>query len=165
MRTQQMPMQQNSGMLLGGGEGAISHVEGMQLKQVDVPVETLLGFANGAVKGAMLGGVVSVFASIAQSEGGLWMKQAMGNLTGRHLLPVLACTTALGGLGALVRYSRAAKHNEWSEKHYNYMMQSRAQSQAQTQTAQQPIAHGYPSPKILADEASLAPLQEQALAR
>jgi hypothetical protein len=110
---------ENSGMLVNAGDG--SFVAGERLKQVDVPVETLLGAANGAVSGAVVSGAISAAVTVAKDGSKNILQNAFRNITGTHLIAVLAGTAAMAALGALVRYSRASKHNEWSERHYAFM--------------------------------------------
>jgi hypothetical protein len=115
------------GMIMGGGESSgFSYVGGERLKQVDTPVETLLGAANGAVSGALVSGAVSLAVTAGKEGTHALLQKGMHNITGNHLLAVLAGTTALAGLGGLVRFSRARKHNEWSEKHYAFLEQQAA---------------------------------------
>lgn len=130
---------QNGNMLIGsGGDSAISHVDGMQLKQVDVPVETVLGVASGALHGGILGALGSAVVTIGKEGSYDILENTSRNLTKSHLLPVLAVTTAMGVMGGLVRWSRARKHNEWSEQHYQFMAQKYETNQMRQQTSEAP---------------------------
>ncbi len=112
-----------SNVVMGGGDNAgFAYVSGEQLKQVDTPVETVLGAANGALMGAIVASVGS--ALVTAADHGKDKQAILKNLKGKHLLPILGASTAMAGFGALVRNSRAAKHNEWSERHYEFMDQS-----------------------------------------
>jgi hypothetical protein len=109
-----------TGMIFGGGDG--SYVSADMLKEVSIPTETLLGAANGALSGLVISGVVSAAISAGQHGAKTGMFQAVAkNWTGKHMLGIVAGTTALGAIGAIVRHSRAVKHNEWSEKHYAFL--------------------------------------------
>ena len=120
----------NGRMILGGGESSgISYVGGERLKQLDVPIETLLGGANGAISGAALGAAGSAIVTLANrgkdiagvAEETSALKPMLQNITGKHLLPVLGTAAAFGAMGALIRFSQARRHNEWSERHYNFL--------------------------------------------
>jgi len=113
------PQNSNGGMILNADSGTV--VAGEQLKQVDTPVETLMGAANGAVSGALVSGAVSAAVTIGKEGHGDLLQKAFRNITGNHLVAVLAGTAAFAVLGGLVRYSRAKMHNQWSEKHYDYL--------------------------------------------
>jgi hypothetical protein len=69
--------------------------------------------------------------SFAQHEGKEgFLKTAAKNWTGKHGLAILGATTALGAIGGIVRYSRAVKHNEWSDRHYAFLEQQQAEKAA-----------------------------------
>lgn len=124
-----IPVQGGNNMIMGGGDG--SYVSGEMLKQVSTPVETLLGFANGALSGLVISGAASGLLSFAQSENKTgFLKSAAKNWTGAHKWPIIGATVALGALGAVVRHSRADKHNEWSDKHYAFLEQQQAEKTA-----------------------------------
>lgn len=115
-------------MLMGGDNSGYSYVSGEHLKQVSVPVETLIGTANAALSGAVISSGISaaITAGSEFSKGSAAReipRQIFAKLTGTHLLGVLAGTGAIAMLGGLIRYSRAAKHNEWSDKYYELLSQ------------------------------------------
>lgn len=117
------PSNTGSNVIVGaGGEG--TYVSGEMLKQVDTPVETLLGGANGALSGAVIAAGFSALATYLyeDSKHGIG-KTMLKNVTGSHKWPVIAFTTAVASLGALVRFSRARNHNEWSDRHYSFLEQ------------------------------------------
>jgi len=129
----QEPM--GSGMVMVGADGGNgTFVSGEQLKQADVPVETLLGAANGALSGAIVSSAVSAAVTVASHNRALSElgeplgKMIIKNITSNHLIAVLSGTAAFAALGALVRHSRATKHNEWSERHYAYLEQQAGKS-------------------------------------
>ena len=135
--SQRIPQQQSGqGVLMGGGDNSgFAYVSGEQLRQVDTPIESLLGAASGAFVGSIGSSVLSAVVtmiddgknieSIAKnaSAGSIINEapSALRNITGKHLPYVLAGATAMAGLGAAVRYSRASKHNEWSNRHYSFL--------------------------------------------
>lgn len=120
------PMTQEPRMIVGGTEGTF--VDGAQLKPVDTLVETLIGFANGAVNGAVVGAAVSGLLSMKDAQHGGRMAAWGNNLAGKHLLGLLAATTALGVIGAIVRNSRARMHNQWRNEHYQFLEHQEQQS-------------------------------------
>ncbi len=130
MARNKMPQGSGKNMFVGGGDSSgFTHVEGDLLKQVDVPVETLLGAANGAVTGGIASSIVSALVTLG--KGAKEKGVAFKNITGSHLVPVLAGTAAFAALGGLVRNARARKHNEWSDKHYAFLAQDDAKSHAE----------------------------------
>jgi len=148
------PQQGGSNVVMGGGENAgFAYVSGEQLKQVDTPVETLLGAANGAVTGAVVGGIGSALVTAANY--GKDKQAIVKNLTGKHMLPILGASTAMAGLGALVRYSRATKHNEWSERHYNFMEQGQGNNEMGTPEPQGKYSEKVQSERAAQSEESL----------
>ncbi len=129
MKNQQPAPQQQGGFIVGGNEG--SFVSGESLKQVDVPIETLLGVVNGSFKGALLSSAISAVVTAAQSDkidGEIWKEMAKG--LGKHLPYIAAGTVAVGALGGIIRHSRASMHNKWSDQHYAYLQQQTSQHQS-----------------------------------
>lgn len=103
------------------GDGTITIAA--DLKPVDVPVETLLGVANGAVTGAMFTGAASAAVTVAK-EGlshGSTLQNIFRNIIGSHLVGVACGTAAIAALSGVVRFSRARTHNQWREEHYDYL--------------------------------------------
>ncbi|MBA4275070.1 MAG: hypothetical protein C0436_05385, partial [Alphaproteobacteria bacterium] len=100
------PHAANSNMILGGGDTG-TFVAGDRLKQVDTPVETLLGAANGAVSGAMVSTAVSAAVTLGKEGNQNLVQNIFRNVTGAHLLGVLGGTAAFAALGGIVRFSRA----------------------------------------------------------
>jgi len=116
-------------MIMGGGDG--SYVSGEMLKQVDTPIESLLGAANGALSGLVVSGAISGLVSFSKAEGKSGLLSSVAkNWTGSHKWPIIGATVALGALGGVVRYSRAVKHNEWSDKHYAFLEQQQSEKAA-----------------------------------
>ena len=122
----------------GGGQGAgSSFVTGERLKEADTPVETLLGALNGTLMGGLISSGVSGLVTMANQPEGMKASsnKILKNITGKHLPAVLAGTAALAAVGGLVRYSRASKHNEWANKHYQFLEHQTALSSPNPQTA------------------------------
>lgn len=98
-----------------------------EMKPVDVPVETLLGVANGAVTGAMFAGGASAAVTVAK-EGmrpGATLQNIFRNIIGSHLVGVACGTAAIAALSGIVRFSRARTHNQWREEHYAYLKEQK----------------------------------------
>lgn len=127
----------DSVFLGGGGDGTFT--VGDRLKQADVPVETVMGVANGAITGAVLSTAISA-AVTAGREGtqGLFAN-TMRNATGSHMAAVLGGTVAFAALTGLSRFSRARKHNEWSDRHYEFLRETKAGAGAQTHTQREEL--------------------------
>lgn len=102
------------------GDGG-TFTEGERLIQADVPVETLLGVANGVVTGALVSTAISAAATMAQQGPESLLQNTMRNVFGNHRAFVLAGTAVVAAISGLLRFSRARKHNEWSENHYNFL--------------------------------------------
>lgn len=111
--------QLGGGSIMMGGDGGV-HVMGEQLREVDAPIEALVGAGNGFIHGAGLGAAVSAAVTFAES-GELSGRQIINNIKSTHLGGVLGAALAFSAISGFVRYSRAAKHNEWSQKHYDFL--------------------------------------------
>jgi hypothetical protein len=126
--------QQGGSPRMLGGSDSVSYVDGEMLKEVSAPVEALLGAANGAIGGGFVALVGSAAVSALQHSGTALQRQNIAslgqkileNISGSHKFPMIASVAALGALGAVVRFSRAQKHNEWSERHYALLQQEAA---------------------------------------
>jgi|CXWL01.1.fsa_nt_gi hypothetical protein len=114
------PQQQVTGGIMLGGDGAGVQVMGEQLREVDAPIEALVGAANGMIHGAGLGAAASAAITFAES-GELSGRQIINNLKSAHLGPIIGAALAFSAISGFVRYSRASKHNEWSQKHYDFL--------------------------------------------
>jgi hypothetical protein len=127
MARRNIPQQGGRGnMIMGGDTSGMAYVDGEMLKEVSVPVETLLGAANGALTGAVISSVVSGAVTLSQKPArGEFLSTAFSNIfkKDKHLIPVLIGASVLTAIGGIVRYSRAQKHNEWSERHYAFLEQ------------------------------------------
>ncbi len=138
-RNIQQPGGRGGNVIMGGGDSSgMAYVDAEMLKQVDVPVETLLGATNGAITGGILSAVVSGAVSFGKSKGGkgTFLKEAVKDITtakGGHLIPVLIGTSVLTALGGIVRCSRAKKHNEWSDRHYAFLTQQQPAADTQVE--------------------------------
>lgn len=128
------PEQQASNVMFGGDGAAGVHVMGEQLREVDAPIEGMVGAGRGAINGAVVGGAVSAAVTMATSEGKTTFKEIMNKITSTHLGGVLGAVAAGAAISGFIRYSRAKKHNEWSQKHYDFMNQQAAT----TTTTEQP---------------------------
>jgi hypothetical protein len=98
-----------------------AYVDGVALKQSDVPVETMLGAFNGAITGALLSSAVSMGVTAAKHGREELLTNTLRNIGNGHLAGVLAGTASIAAMSALVRYSRASKHNEWVDRHYDFL--------------------------------------------
>ena len=133
-----LPMQTPGNVVVGGGGGNSSYLDAVQLKQVDVPTETVIGAANGAVKGAGLSLAASVIISVLSGQKGDIVK----NFKGPHLIPAILATVAFTAMGAFVRNAHARMHNKWSDQQGAIMEQEaktfseRAKTEAQANSAQ-----------------------------
>ena len=116
------PQQPQSNVIMGG-EG--SFVQGESLKKVDVPVETVWGMVNGAIRGTMLSSVASAAITYFNKEGAQEKvgSQIIENIStmSKHGKYVAGVTAGLAAMGALMSYSRSSNHNEWSDKHYQLL--------------------------------------------
>ncbi len=92
-----------------------------ELKPADVPVETMLGVANGAVTGALLSSAVSGVVTLAKEGRHDLLQNTASNITGSHLVGVICGTAAVAALSGMVRFSRARTHNQWREEHYDFL--------------------------------------------
>ena len=113
------PQQQAGGIMLGG-DGAGVQVMGEQLREVDAPIEALVGASNGFVHGAGLGAAVSAALTFAE-HGHITGKNIIDKIKSDHLAPIVGAALAFSAISGFVRYSRASKHNEWSQKHYDFL--------------------------------------------
>lgn len=120
--------EQQAGNVMFGGDGASGvHVMGEQLREVDAPIEGLVGSGRGAINGALIGGAVSAAFTMAKTEGQkTTAKMILNNITSSHLGGVLGAVAAGAAISGFIRYSRAQKQNEWSQKHYDFMNQQAA---------------------------------------
>ncbi|MEZ5690255.1 MAG: hypothetical protein R3D71_01145 [Rickettsiales bacterium] len=129
-----VPQQQSGGVFVDGSGGA--HVMGEQLREVDAPVEGLVGAAKGLVNGLVLGGAGSaVITAVDTPEGQKAGRAIIQNMKSSHLGAILGVALATSALSGFIRYSRAAKQNEWSRKHYGFLesqIDSRRLGQAQS---------------------------------
>jgi hypothetical protein len=112
-------------------EEGSSIVNTEELKQMSVPKETMLGAANSAVSGgiaslAVSAGVSALKKSNEQELG----KLIMQNIKGTHFLPIVVATAAFTALGAMVRFFRASKYNEQSDRQ-NLLLKQQAKSHAE----------------------------------
>lgn len=98
-----------------------AYVDGAALRQDDVPVETMLGAFNGAITGGLLSSAVSMGITAAKHGREDLLTNTLRNIGNGHLAGVLAGTASIAAMSALVRYSRASKHNEWVERHYDFL--------------------------------------------
>lgn len=119
MVNRNLPMQNPSNIVVGGGGGNSSYLDATELKQVDVPTETVIGAANGALKGAVVSTVASALISALSKPKG----NIVENLKGSHLIPVVLGTVAFTALGAFVRNAHARMHNKWSDQQAAIMEQ------------------------------------------
>lgn len=103
-----------------GGDGAGVHVMGEQLREVDAPIEALVGASNGLIHGAGLAAMGSAALTFVES-GGIDGKQILTKMTSTHLGGIIGTALGFAALSGFIRYSRAAKHNEWSKKHYEFL--------------------------------------------
>lgn len=119
--TQQQPQ---PGNMVVSDSGMGVHVMGEQLREVDAPIEGLVGAGRGAVNGAVLGVAASLartYAATASTKDVFDKKLAINNITSTHVGMIMGITAAFAALSGFIRYSRAAKHNEWSQKHYDFL--------------------------------------------
>lgn len=116
---------QNQNVLMGGGGGGNnSYLDATQLKELDVPMETVIGGANGAIKGAMLSGAASVvFSALTKGAGERGGDAIMRNLKGPHQIPIAIAVVAFTTLGAYVRNTKARLHNKWADQQTAIMEQ------------------------------------------
>ena len=113
---------QGPGMIMGGGDG--SYVSAEKLKQVDTPVETLVGVVNGVVTGgALSAGVSALVTAGGGQEPKELVKAITKNITHAHAWPIIGFTAIMGAMSGLVRFSRARMHNQWSDRHYDFLAQ------------------------------------------
>lgn len=128
---------QNSLMVGGGGDA--SYVSADKLKQVNAPMQGLMGLLNGGISGLALSAGVSALATYGNLAAGQGLiKSTIQNIKGSHMLPVLATTTAIGLLGAAYRYTSASDHNKWSEDHYSFLEQQTERETSAAVAASQP---------------------------
>ncbi|GEM_PF-3910127 len=111
-----------TGGMFFGSDGAGVQVMGEQLREVDAPIEGLVGAAASGVSSAVIAGIGSSIVTIAHmpEEQELTSRALISGLK-NHTAGIIATILAGATIGGLVRYSRAAKHNEWSQKHYDFM--------------------------------------------
>jgi hypothetical protein len=122
LHNRNIPQQPQNGNMVVSDSGMGVHVMGEQLREVNAPIEGLVGAGRGAVNGAVLGVAASLARTYAASEGqGLNKKIAINNITSTHVGMIMGITAAFAALSGFIRYSRAAKHNEWSQKHYDFL--------------------------------------------
>lgn len=112
--------QQNSNMILGAGDNG-TMVSGDRLMKADVPVEAMLGVANGVVTGAIVSAIGSAVITGAKAGTGNLLQNTFTNIVGAHKWGALATAAAIAGLSGLVRFSRARMHNQWSDTHYDFL--------------------------------------------
>lgn len=110
----------------GGNFAGSTFVQGEELKQVDAPIEGLMGAMSGGLGGAVVGGVVSAIISASSPEYRTGQIGPFDNM-GKHLPWILGATTAFALVGALTRYSRASKHNEWAKDMTDRMFSQQAE--------------------------------------
>ena len=103
-----------------GGYGSGVLVMGEQLREVNAPVEGMQGAVQGLVNGLTLGVAGSAAVTFANSDK-FELKQVFANAKSNHLGAILGAAAAMSALGAFFRYSNAEKHNEWSQKHYEFL--------------------------------------------
>ncbi len=126
--------QPNAGGMVFGGDGAGVHVMGEQLREVDTPIEALVGAANGIVHGAGIGAAVSAALTWADTAHGEQVsgKQILNNIRSNHLGGIIGAALAFSAISGFVRYSRASKHNEWSQKHYDFLREQNSAEPAES---------------------------------
>ncbi|MEK6747319.1 MAG: hypothetical protein ABL867_01335 [Rickettsiales bacterium] len=114
-------LQQQAGGIMLGGDGGV-HVMGEQLREVDVPVETLVGASNGLIHGAGIGAAVSAAITFVETphEENVG-KNIIDKMKSSHLAPIVGAALAFSAISGFIRYSRASKQNEWSRKHYDFL--------------------------------------------
>lgn len=118
------PQNQSSFFMGGGGGGNNSYLDASQLKELDVPMETVIGGANGAIQGLLMSAIASAaISAITNKPGQKPGTTIVGNLKGGHLIPVAMGTVVFTALGAYVRNTKARLHNKWAEQQTSIMEQ------------------------------------------
>ncbi len=124
-----IPQQAQPGIAFGG-DGSGVMVMGEQLREVNAPVEGIVGAAHSAVQGLLLSMIGSAAVTASKSSGRTSIPMIMEGAR-THLGVILGVTAAASAIGGFVRYTRAAKHNEWSQKHYDFLREQNSQRQSE----------------------------------
>lgn len=122
-----VPQQSQPGIAFGG-DGSGVMVMGEQLREVNAPVEGIVGAGHSAVQGLILSMIGSAAVTASKSSGRTSIPMIMEGAR-THMGVILGATAAASAIGGFVRYARAAKHNEWSQKHYDFLREQNAEKQ------------------------------------